>query len=247
MINLPRRVAVGLVVLAAGLPLVSAPGHAQGSVPPGQWRQDGPFGAYDLAAAQRGYAVFAGQCASCHALGDVTWHDLGGLGLDNQAIHDLAAAHPGAAIDDPLPAPYPDASAARKANGGVLPPDLSRYAAGAGANAAGGAGFIEAFLTGYHPAPAGASVPAGMYYNSALPDHATAMAPALKDGAVQYADGVKPTVARMARDVSTFLAWTADPHVQDRHRMGVRVVIYLALLSFLLLLLNRRVWAQVRD
>ncbi len=234
---------VPLALLASGLDLGAGQAWA------------GPFGTVDLASAQRGYAVYAQVCSGCHAMRQLTYADLGGLGLTPAQIRALAASRkvsdgigadgrpvrrPGRP-DDHLPAPFASPQAAALANNGAVPPDLSRLAM----TRQGGARGIAALLTGYRPAPERFAVPAGAYYNPAEPGGLIAMPPPLSDGAVDYADHTKATLPRMAADVAAFLDWAAHPHRAERARIGVGVVLYLSVLAVLAFLLKRRIWSNV--
>ena len=213
------------------------------------------FATTDLSSAQRGYAVYAQVCSACHSLKQLTYADLGGLGLTRAQVRALAAARkvtdgvdasgrparrPGRA-DDHLPVPFPTPEAAAAANNGAVPPDMSRLAL----TLPGGHTAIDRILTGYGTAPVGVVVAPGSYYNAAEPTRQIAMPPPLLDGQVLFADGTAATVPQMARDVSVFLDWAAHPHAAQRRRVGVSVVLYLLLLAGLLLLLKRRVWSNV--
>ena len=256
----------GLGALAAGLALsCAAPAEAQNlqslPIPSQRWSFQGPFGTFDLASAQRGYAVYSQACASCHSMRQVTFRDLSGLGLDDDAIHNIAAGQPvpggtdasgnnvlrAATPDDHFRLPYPNDAAGRAANNGVLPPDVSRLAMTIqDGTIQGGASFIQAYLTGFREAPPNVVLAAGMHYNDYVPGNSVAMPDPLQDGQVKYADGTKATKAQMAHDVTTYLAWSAQPHLEDRRRLGVRVVIYLVLLLGLVFVVKRKVWADVR-
>ena len=245
----------GGVALLASLP---AAGQTLQSLPiPHQaWSFQGPFGSFDLASAQRGYAVYSQVCSACHSMKQVVFRDLSGLGLDEDQVHDIAAGQPvpggtdasgnvvlrAATPDDHFRLPYPNEAAARAANGGAVPPDQSRIAS----TIQGGPSFIQAFLTGFRDAPPNVTLAAGMHFNDYVPGNSTAMPNPLHDGQVKYTDGTKPTTAQMAHDVTTYLAWTAQPHLEDRRRMGVRVLIYLVLLLGLVFVVKRKVWANVR-
>ena len=230
------------------LPLLAAiPLHAHAAA--------GPFSTVDLGSAQRGYAVYSQVCSACHSLKQLTYADLGGLGLDASEVHALAAAakvpagtdpagrplRRPARPDDHLPSPFPTVQAAAAANNGAVPPDMSRLAL----TLPGGARAIDRILTSYRDPPPGTVVPSGSYYDPAVAGALIAMPPPLVDGAVRYADGTKATVPQMARDVSSFLQWAAHPHENERRRVGVGVVSYLVLLAGLAFLLKRRVWSNV--
>jgi len=249
-----------VAVIGAAASLLALPAASQTlqslPVPHQAWSFEGAFGTFDLASAQRGYAVYSQVCSACHSMKQATFRDLSGLGLDDNAIHDIAAgqAVPGgtdvngnivlraATAGDHFRAPFANDAAARAANNGALPPDHSRLAL----TVPGGPSFIQAFLTGFRDTPPNVALAAGAHYNLYIPGSATAMPDVLHDAKVKYADGTKPTVAQMAHDVSTFLAWTAQPHLEDRRRMGVRVLIYLLLLLGLVVIVKRKVWANVR-
>ncbi|WP_025813222.1 cytochrome c1 [Komagataeibacter kakiaceti] len=225
--------------------------------PPRQvWSFQGPLGHFDLAAVQRGYTVYAQVCSACHGMKSVTYGDLAGLGLKEGDVSALAASHHVPAgtdagghplsrpanRDDHLLSPYPDARTAAAANHGVAPPDQSRLAV----VHPGGVDRIYAFLTGYGaPPPAGMVVPPGLSYNPYAANGRTAMPPPLHEGGVSYPDGTPATVAQQARDVTTFLAWAASPHLTERHRVGVGAVVFLAFLLVLCILLKRRTWSNV--
>jgi len=256
-----RRLLLGAAAglgLAASLPAVSANAQNLQALPyrHQNWSFEGPFGSFDLASAQRGYAVYSQVCASCHSMKQVTFRDLSGLGLNEDEIHDIAAGQPvpggtdatgnivlrAATPDDHFRLPFPNDAAARAANNGALPPDQSRLAI----TVPGGPSFIQAFLTGFRDPPPNVTLAAGMHYNDYVPGNSIAMPDVLHDGQVKYADGTKPTVAQMAHDVSTYLAWTAQPHLQERRRMGIRVLVYLVLLTGLVFVVKRKVWSSVR-
>lgn len=217
------------------------------------WSFKGPLGHFDLAAVQRGYAVFAGVCAACHSLKDVHFADLAQTGLTADEVAALAAAWkvpvaPGAERqrkglpDDALPSPYATPEAARAANKGAVPPDLSRIAL----VYPGGADRIYALLTGYAPTPAGGATPQGPgFANPYAIGHRTAMPPPLHKDAVVNADGTPATIEQEAKDVTTFLAWVSAPHADSKRRLGVGVMLYLCFLAILLVILKRRIWSHV--
>ena len=258
-----RRLPAGALLLAPlfAAPLLAPPAASQTlqSLPilKQHWSFAGPFGTFDLASAQRGYAVYSEVCAACHSMKQMVFRDLSGLGLDDDQVHDIAAGQPvpagtdatgnvvlrAANPDDHFRLPYPNDAAARAANNGAQPPDQSRLAM----TVPGGASFIQSYLTGFRDTPPNVTLAAGMHYNLYVPGNSVAMPDVLHDGQVKYTDGTKPTVAQMAHDVSTFLAWAAHPHQEERRRMGVRVVIYLLLLLGLVFVVKRRVWSDVRS
>lgn len=167
---------------------------------------------------------------------------------------------------DPILGPYANDKAARAAQNGALPPDLSIMAKARGVHRdpswlthgflmlgdvfksyqEGGPDYIYALLTGYEEPPPGTKVSDGMYYNRAFPGHQLAMPPPLADGAVGYQDKTPATVDSYARDVSAFLAWSADPSLDQRKRIGWQVMLYLLVTTALLYLAKQRIWAKIK-
>ncbi|HKA46818.1 MAG TPA: cytochrome c1 [Methyloceanibacter sp.] len=222
------------------------------------WSFNGPFGVYDNAQLQRGFLVYKTICSNCHSMRLLSYRNLaesGGPEFSPDEVKDIAAQvqvtdgpndkgemfqRPGRP-SDPFHSPFPNEAAARVANRGALPPDLSVMAKAR----TGGPDYIYALLTGYRPAPAGFQLAPGMQYNLAFPGHQVAMPPPLFDGAVQYTDGTKPTVDNYARDVAAYLMWAAEPKLEERHKLGARVVIYLTAFAVIMFLAKRSVWARL--
>ena len=173
-----------------------------------------------------------------------------------------------AILVDYLPSPYKNEQEARATLNGALPPDLSLItkARGIESNAPfylvpknmlvdivtgyqeAGADYVYAYLTGYKDMPAGTKVPDGMNYNRAFPDpHMTAMPDpfAGDDGLVKYDDDTPKIVDNYARDVTAFLAWTADPRLEERKRIGLMVTLYLLITAVLLYFAKKRIWAKM--
>ena len=254
-----------LAILAFAAFVGLAPAHAaEGpSIPSQKWSFSGPLGTYDRASLQRGFQVYKEVCASCHSMNLVHYRDLGppgigglgGLGFNADEVKALAAEievtdgpndagemfqRPGKPADH-FKAPFANANAARASNNGALPPDLSLMAKAR----AGGPDYIYAVLTGYADAPADVKLMEGMNYNTAFPGHQIAMPQPLNPDQVTYADGTKATVEQMAHDVASFLNWTSEPELEARKRLGVKVVIFLVILSALLFIAKRKIWRDV--
>ena len=224
--------------------------------PPAQrWSFSGPFGALDLAAAQRGFQVYSEVCAACHSMQYLHYRDLEGIGLTDEQIKAIAAAvtvplgldDQGAPKEGPgTPAsqfrsPFPNEQAARAAQNGALPPDLSLIV-----NAREGhADYVYAILTGFADPPPGMQMQDGMNYNKYFPGHQIAMPPPLQDGRVTYADGTPASVEQMAHDVVTFLQWAANPEMVQRKQMGWRWVLFFLIMTGLTYAVKRKVWADV--
>jgi len=241
-----------------GLMALTAPAAAQTTEEPklkdGQWSFDKPLGTYDRAALQRGFQVFKEVCSTCHSLKYVPIRNLGdagGPGFSTAEVKALAAAYQKDALDDTgqtkqvprtpadtLPNPFPNEPAARAANNGALPPDLSLITHAR----EGGANYIYSLLTGFAEPPAGVTMRAGMNYNLYFAGHQIGMPPPLSDNRVTYADGTQATLDQEAHDVVTFLEWAAEPKMEERKRLGLSVLSFLALLSVLMFWSYRRVW-----
>jgi cytochrome c1 len=255
-----RIVAAGLTLaLGAALALPATPARAEEGTPPlpdASWSFSGPFGTYNRAAAQRGFQVYNEVCSACHSLKLVAFRNLAGIGLSPEQIKAIAASKtvPGAPDaegnpttrpglpSDYFPSPFANDNAARAANNGAVPPDQSSLA-----NAReGGANYIYALVgLGYVDPPAGFKVPDGSYYNTYFPGHKIHMPPPLSDGAVTYADGTKATVQQEAHDVATFLEYCSNPEMEQRKHLGIRIVGFLALMTFVTYKVKKHIWADV--
>ena len=245
------------LLLGGALALASGAVPAQETSGPAKqdWGFYGAFGTYDRAALQRGFQIYREVCAACHSMNLLAYHDLSGIGYDEAEIKAIAASvqipntdDDGQPADRPgLPsdhfkAPFPNDKAARAANNGALPPDQSLISRGR----EGGPDYIYALMTSYlDTPPAGVKMGDGMYYNNAFPGHQIAMPPPLSDDRVTYAEGTKATLAQEAHDVATFLAWTSDPNLEQRHRIGARVIIFLAVFSGVMYGVKRKVWSKI--
>jgi ubiquinol-cytochrome c reductase cytochrome c1 subunit len=246
------------LALAIGL-FAAAPAHSAGEaipIPDRKFSFDGIFGTYDRASAQRGFQVYKEVCAACHGLRLVAYRNLRELGLTEAQVEAIAAQfqitdgpndegqmfeRPGRPADR-FRRPFPNEAAAAAANNGKAPPDLSVMAKAR----AGGADYLFALLTGYTDPPPGFVLADGAHYNKFYPGHAIAMAPVLNPDQVEYADGTKATVEQMAHDVSTFLQWAAEPELEQRRAMGVKIIIFLTILAGLTYAVKRKIWADVQ-
>lgn len=231
-----------------------AAGEAQ-KLPSQHWSFSGMFGTYDRAALQRGFQVYKEVCSACHSARLLSYRNLVNLGFSEDEVKAIAAGYEvtdgpndqgemfkrPARPSDRFVSPFPNEEAARAANNGANPPDLSLITKAR----VGGADYIHALLTGYATPPAGVTVPPGMNYNTYFPGHMIAMAAPLSDGAVTFADNTKATPAQMAHDVATFLTWAAEPEMEARKRTGIKVILFLIVLSGLLYAVKRKVWKGI--
>jgi ubiquinol-cytochrome c reductase cytochrome c1 subunit len=254
--RMPRSLLAAAAIVAAGLFTARVVAQEEQPAPPKQnWSFDGIFGTPDLAAAQRGFQVYAEVCSNCHAMHQLHYRDLTGIGLSENDIKAVASTFTvpqglddqGQPKDGPAtPAnqfrsPFPNEKASRAANNGAYPPDLSLII-----NAReGGPNYVYGVLTGYAEAPAGFTMQDAMNYNRYFPGHQIAMPQPLQDGRVTYIDGTPTTVDQMSRDVVTFLTWAANPEMAERKAMGVRVVLFLVLLTGVTYAVKRQVWSDV--
>ncbi len=248
-----------IIAAAAALTLLAATGAeaAEGiTLPTQSWSFSGIFGTFDRAAAQRGYQVYKEVCSACHAMKQIRFRDLAALGFNEEEIKALAAEievtdgpndegqmfqRPGRPSDR-FKAPFANDKAARAANNGAYPPDLSLMVKAR----KGGPDYLYAVLVGYSEPKSGEiTVPEGMHYNEYFPGHLIAMPKPLNPDQVTYADGTKATVEQMARDVTAFLAWTAEPEMEYRKALGVKTILFLILMAFLFYGVKRKVWAEV--
>ncbi|GER07280.1 cytochrome c [Iodidimonas muriae] len=218
---------------------------------------EGPFGTFDRAAAQRGFQVFREVCSSCHSAKYLAFRTLEGIGYSEEMAKAIAAEYqitdgpdefgdmfqrPGK-LSDYVPAPFPNENAARASNGGAYPPDLSVIVKAR----EGGGAYIYSLLTGYEEAPAGEELRPGQYWNAYMAGHKIAMPQPIFDDQVEYADGTPATVDQMARDVTVFLAWLAEPSMEHRKSMGLSFMLFMAVFVVLLYLTNKRVWRPVKN
>ncbi len=244
-----------LAVLALGL---ASPAFAAGDevkAPAQKWSFNGPFGTFDRGELQRGYQVYKEVCAACHAMKYVAFRNLRDIGFNEAEIKALAASFEvdgglndsGEAFrraglpSDKFPSPFPNEKAARAANGGAYPLDLSLIAKAR----AQGPDYLAALLSGYKVPPAGVTVGEGLHYNEYFPGHQIAMPQPLNADQVTYADGTKATVEQMAHDVSAFLMWAAEPKLEERKRLGLKVIIFLIVLTGLFFAAKKRIWRDL--
>jgi ubiquinol-cytochrome c reductase cytochrome c1 subunit len=245
-------IGVGVVGMAA---LAPAFGEDEPSLKHLDWSFYGIFGTYDRAALQRGFEIVNDVCSNCHSFHQLYYRDLEGIGLSASDVKALAAANqvtdgpndqgamfkrPGKP-SDPFKAPFPNEQAARAANNGALPPDLSLIIKAR----EGGPDYVYGILTGFTKTPSGFHMNTGMNYNDVFPGHQIAMPQPLQDDSVTYNDGTKATIDQEAHDVVTFLTWLSNPELEERHRMGVKVLIFLVIFTGVLYMVKRKVWADV--
>ena len=222
-----------------------------------KWSFEGIFGTFDRASLQRGYQVYQEVCSGCHSVQHLSYRNLsekGGPEFSTEEAKAIAAQfevedgpnsdgemfmRPGR-LSDKFVKPYPNVEASTAANDGAYPPDMSVLTKAR----AGGADYIYSLLLGYEEAPTGFELDDGVYYNKYIPGNKIKMSAPLSDGLVEYSDSTQATTAQMAKDVTTFLVWAAEPHLEAQHRMGFKAIIYLIILFTLVYMSKQKVWSQ---
>jgi len=221
------------------------------------WSFKGIFGTFDRASLQRGYQVYQEVCSGCHSVQYLSYRNLSEKGGPEFSVEEAKAIaaqfevedgpnsdgemfmRPGR-LSDKFVKPYPNVEASTAANGGAYPPDMSVLAKAR----KGGADYIYSLLLGYEEPPTGFEIEEGVYYNKYMSGNKIKMTAPLSDGLVEYSDGTQSTTAQMAKDITTFLVWTAEPHLESQHRMGFKVIIYLIILLTLVYMSKQKVWSR---
>lgn len=246
---------LGLLASMAFVPGAFAQVHEAVPPPKESWSFNGPFGTFDRASMQRGFQVYKEVCSNCHSMKEMYYRNLTSIGLSEEQVKAIAASAtvPGGTDDSGQPverpavpsdhfrSPFANDKAARAANGGALPPDQSLIIKAR----EDGPDYVHALLNGYRDAPPGVKVGDGQYYNEYFPGHQLAMPAPLHADAVTYADGTPATVEQMSRDVVQFLTWTSNPELEARKRMGVKVVLFLTLMTGLTYAVKKKIWKDV--
>ncbi len=238
------------------------------------WSFAGPFGTYDRGELQRGLKVYREACAACHGLSRVAFRNLETLGYSDAQVRALAAEYQvedgpdangemfmrAAIPSDRFPSPFPNVEAAAAANNGAAPPDLSLITKARAVErgfplfvvdiftqyAESGPDYVYNLLVGYEDPPEGYNLQPGTYYNPHfLAGTALAMPMPLFEGAIAYDDGTEGTIEQYAHDVTAFLMWAAEPHLEERKRTGFVVMLFLVLFGGLIYLSKRKVWSQI--
>ena len=274
-------VLAGLAILLAGATTASASTHAL-EPKDEAFSFEGPFGKFDRASLQRGYKVYQEVCSACHSMNLVYYRNLAQKGgpfysekypnPNNSPYAKALAAQAMVADLDPdtgdaiqrkatpadhFRAPFPNEIAAKAANGGAAPPDLSVIVKAR----EGGARYIYSILSGYDKPPAGLTVPPGAYFNSYFPSDVAAAWSGPKDkvppggflkmpfqltpGRVTFDDGTKSTTEQQAHDVVTFLTWASEPNTEERKQTGMAVLAYLIIFAGIMYASYRRIWRNV--
>ncbi|MFZ8864667.1 MAG: cytochrome c1 [Rickettsiales bacterium] len=220
------------------------------------WPFEGKFGSFDRPSIQRGFQVYKEVCAACHSVKRVYFRNLTEIGFTEAEVKALAAEYQiidgpdesgdmyerKAIASDRMPEPYANENAARAANGGAYPPDLSLMVKAR----PDGANYLYSLLNGYEKPEAGFKVPAGMYYNKYFPGKLIAMPKPLANGQVDYIDGTNNSLEQMSVDLVNFLQWTAEPELEARNKMGIRSLLFLVIFTILFYIAKKRIWQSIK-
>ena len=221
------------------------------------WSFKGLFGTFDRASLQRGYQVYKEVCSGCHSIQHLSYRNLAEKGGPEFSIEEAKAiaaqdeiedgpnndgemfTRP-ARLSDKFVKPYPNVQASTAANGGAYPPDMSVLAKAR----SGGADYLYSLLLGYEEAPAGFELDDGVYYNKFMPGNKIKMSEPLYDEMVEYSDGTSASKEQLAKDVTSFLVWAAEPHLEAQHRMGFKTLLFLLVLITLVYMSKQKIWSQ---
>ncbi|GGF08408.1 cytochrome c [Aliidongia dinghuensis] len=255
-----RRFLLGAAIAVSALATQPLVAHAQEAAEPellkGDWSFSGIFGTIDKASAQRGLQIYKEVCSNCHGLYEMSYRNIAALGYSDDQVKAFAAQYQvndtnddGAVIQRPAKPsdrfvrPFPNEKAARAANNGANPPDLALIVK----SREGGVNYVYSILQGYKQAPADVKLADGQYYNIYFTagGQKIGMPQPLTDGAVTFANGAPNDLKSEAHDVATFLAWAAEPEQDARKRLGVRVMLFLIVLTGALYYAKRKIWADL--
>lgn len=220
------------------------------------WEFDGFLGRVDKQSVQRGYQVYKEVCSACHSLKLLSYRNLQDIGFSEAEVKQIASEYivtdgpndegemfeRAALPSDRFVGPFANEQAARAANGGALPPDLSLIVKARHD----GANYVYSLITGFTNAPEGFHLAEGKFYNPYFEGRQIGMTPPLADdGAVEYKDGTTATKEQMAMDVVNFLQFAAEPEMEQRKKMGIAVIIFLVILTILFAIAKKRIWKRL--
>ncbi len=222
-----------------------------------EWSFKGIFGTFERDSLQRGYQVYQEVCSGCHSVQHLSYRNLAEKGGPEFSVDEAKAIAAGFEVEDGpntdgemflragrlsdnFVDPYPNVQASIAANGGAYPPDMSVLTKAR----AGGADYIYSLLLGYEEPPQNVQLDDGVYYNKFMPGNRIKMSEPISDGIVEYSDGTEATKEQIAKDVTAFLVWAAEPHLEAQHRMGFKVIIYLIILITLVFMSKQKVWSK---
>lgn len=247
-------VAVGSTVYALNQPLEASELIAH--PPKMEWTHKWGIGSFDHASIRRGWEVYKQVCAACHSLQYIHYRQMVDVFLTEAEARAEAAdvliedgpddtgkmfMRPGK-LSDHVPGPYPNQEAARAANNGAYPPDLSLIVIARDH----GEDYIFSLLTGYTDPPAGMQMEDGQHFNPYFPDGAISMAQALYDEVIEYSDGTPASASQLAKDVTTFLAWCSMPEHDERKLMSLKFLMVGVPIALACWYWKRHTWITIK-
>ena len=236
----------------------SAGGETYDLIKPG-FSFEGPTGTYDRAQLRRGYQVYKEVCASCHSMKQLSFRNLSQKGGPEYTEDDVKVfaseyividgfddygdpVERARILSDRFPDPYNSKEAAKASNNGAYPPDLSLITKAR----SGGYNYIYSLLQGYgKEIPANIEISDTLSYNPWFPGNGIAMYQPLYEESVEYNDGTFASIEQMSADVSAFLAWSAEPEMEERKKLGFIVMSFLIIFVLLLFFTTTRLWKDV--
>ncbi|KYQ88416.1 cytochrome c1 [Tieghemostelium lacteum] len=221
------------------------------------WNHRFPWQSFDHASIRRGHQVYTQVCSTCHSLDLIAYRHLANVAYSVDEMKAIAAdttVQDGpdsegdmferkGQLTDFHPKPYPNSNAARFANNGALPPDLSLVIKARSRHE----DYVFSLLTGYCDPPAGVKIVGGQHFNPYFPGTKIAMAPPLSDGQVEFDDGTPNSMSQMSKDVSTFLAWASEPEHDERKKLGIKIILALSLIAIPTFYWKRLKWSTVKS
>ena len=224
-------------------------------MPKHKWSFNGISGTFDKAALKRGYQVYREVCSGCHSMKLLYYRDLLDIGFSEVQIKSIASEY--TVLDGPndegemferparpadhFVSPFVNDQEARLSNNGSYPPDLSVITKAKKH----GPDYIYNLLLGYKEPPEDFDIGEDMYYNEWKEGHQIAMAQPLDEGYVDYDDGTENTLPQLAKDVTSFLVWSAEPELEVRKNLGIKVILFFIILGFIVYLAKNRLWREV--
>ena len=224
-------------------------------LPKHNWSFKGLTGTFDKSAVQRGFKVYREVCSGCHSMSLLYYRDLIDIGFSDEEVKTIAAEY--TVIDGPneegemfeRPArpsdrfvpPFSNEQEARLSNNGSYPPDLSVITKAKKH----GPDYIFNLLLGYTEPPVDFELGEGMYYNKWKEGHQIAMAQPLDEGYVDYDDGTENTLPQLAEDITTFLVWSAEPELEERKKLGIKVILFFIVLGSIVFIVKNRLWREI--
>ena len=228
---------------------------SQKEMPKHDWSFNGITGTFDKAALQRGFKVYREVCSGCHSMRLLYYRDLIDIGFSEAQVKIIASEYTvldgpndegemferQARLADKFVNPYLNDNEARANNNGAYPPDLSvitkarKY----------GVDYIYNLLLGYNEVPEGLTVGEGMYYNEWMPGNQISMPSPLSDNVIDYDDGTDTNIQQLSEDVTTFLKWAAEPEMEIRKNLGIKVILFFIILGSVVYLAKNRLWKDV--